>query len=394
MDKILPRNKLTCITFSMLFTLVFTSTYGQEVFKKNLWEEGQRGYSSYRIPSLIVTAEGTLLAFAEGRKEHGDSGDIDLLMRRSFDNGKTWSEPKVIWDDGKNTCGNPTPVIDEETGRIFLFTTWNLGRDSEHEIIQKTSEDTRRPFMMYSDDDGETWSKPIELSDCCKDPSWGWYATGPGVGIQIQQGTYKGRLVIPANHSYDEADSTLFRRYGKYGYGAHVLFSDDHGKTWKMSKPIRPGANESQVVERSDGTLIMNMRSYNEKHSRAVAISEDGGEIWSAITHDPQLAEPVCQASIFRYGEYDGKILFLFSNPATPTERTHMTVRTSFDEGKRWEHARLIFEGPSAYSSSTKLPDGNIGLFYEAGKDHPYQTMQFLSVPPEVLFSKKSLIKQ
>src|SRR5699024_9694794 len=174
----------------------------------------------------------------------------------------TWTSEQVICDEAGNTCGNPTPVVDQQTGRIWLFMTWNKGEDSEGDIIRKESKDTRHPFVIYSDDSGKTWSTPKDLSNCCKNPTWGWYATGPAVGIQIQQGKFKGRLVIPANHSYNEPDSTVFRRYGKYGYGAHVLYSDDHGKTWKMSEPIRPGVNESQVVELSDGRLMMNMRSY------------------------------------------------------------------------------------------------------------------------------------
>src|SRR5699024_6413617 len=205
------------LSVGMLLTAGSTCTYGQQVFTKNLWEEGKGEYDSYRIPSIIVTENGTLLAFAEGRKEPGDAGNIDLLLRRSFDNGKTWTEPQVVWDDGSNTCGNPTPVVDRKTGRIWLFATWNLGEDSEQEIIQQTSKNTRRPYVMYSDDDGKTWSEPRELTDCCKEPSWGWYATGPGIGIQLKHGQYKGRLVIPANHSYNEPDSDVYQRYGSYG---------------------------------------------------------------------------------------------------------------------------------------------------------------------------------
>src|SRR5699024_5716421 len=164
---------------SIVIMMICNSTYGQQALQRILWEKGKGEYESYRIPSIIVTTNGTILAFAEGRKKPGDAGDIDLLLRRSFDNGKTWTDPQVVWDDGDNTCGNPNPVVDQETGRIFLFSTWNLGRDTEKEIITKTSDDTRRPYVMYSDDDGEIWSEPRNLTDCCKESSWGWYATGP-----------------------------------------------------------------------------------------------------------------------------------------------------------------------------------------------------------------------
>lgn len=377
----------------MILTIVCTCTYGQKITLQNLWEEGKGDYGNYRIPALTVTSDGTLLAFAEGRKERGDAGDIDLLLKRSFDNGQTWTEEQVVWDDEGNTCGNPNPVVDRETGRIWLFSTWNLGKDSEHEIIQKTSEDTRRPYVLYSDDNGKTWSEPRDLTDCCKESSWGWYATGPGVGIQLEHGEHRGRLVIPANHSYDESDSNVYRRFGDYGYGAHVLISDDHGETWRKSEAIRPGTNESQIIELSDGTLIMNMRSYNGKYSRAIATSTDGGGTWSNISHDYQLVESKVQASIINYGEYQGKEMILFANPAVPVGRTHMTVRASFDGAQSWKVAKLVHEGPSAYSSLARLPDGNIGLFFEAGEDNPYQTMKFVSFPPELLFSEEEILQ-
>lgn len=386
------KNTITLSIIFLLLLVCFSSrAEGQDIHKTNLWEEGEGDYASYRIPSLIVTKNNTLLAFAEGRKEHGDAGDIDLLMRRSFDNGKTWTEEQIIWDDGENTCGNPTPVVDEETGRIWLFMTWNRGEDTEPEIIQKESNEPRRPYVTYSDDDGQTWSEPKDLSTCCKDPGWGWYATGPGIGIQIENSEYKGRLIIPANHSYDESNSDNYQRFGNYGYGAHVLISDDHGETWRMSEPIRPGTNESQVVELSDGTLMMNMRSYNNEYSRAIAISTDGGETWSDIEHDHQLVESKVQASIFRYGEYEDEQMILFSNPAVPIGRTHMTIKTSFDEAETWSNSKLIYSGHSAYSSLAKLPNGNIGLFFEAGDNKRYERMTFASIPPEEIFNKGTI---
>jgi sialidase-1 len=372
----------TLTSICLLFTVLPAA--GQKVNTTVLWEKGTGDYNNYRIPSLIVTQKGTVLAFCEGR-EAGDTGDIDLLMKRSSDNGKTWSEEQIVWDDEQNTCGNPCPVVDEETGRIYLFMTWNLGTDHETDIIHKKSEDTRRPFVCYSDDDGRSWSKPEDLSARCKDPEWGWYATGPGVGIQIKKGPYKGRLVIPANHSYDDPEGEM--RGGPYGYGAHVLVSDDHGKTWRKSESIRPGCNESQVVELSDGSLVMNMRSYNGRYARAVAVSTDGGDSWSEIDHDLQLVESKCQASIINYGRFKGKELLLFSNPAVPVGRTHMTVNASLDDGRTWSTAKLISPHQSAYSSLTRLPNGRIGLFFESGMKKNYERMTFLSFSPKLLFS-------
>jgi sialidase-1 len=356
-----------------------------------LWEKGVGKYNNYRIPSVIITTKGTVLAICEGR-EAGDSGNIDLLLKRSNDNGKTWSGETVIWDDKQNTCGNPCPVVDEETGRIWLFATWNSGEDDETEIINRKSKFPRVPYLCYSDDDGKTWSEPVDMSETCRDTTWGWYATGPGVGIQIKNGKYKGRLVIPANHSYNDPNGSI--RNGPYGYGAHVIFSDDRGKTWSISGSINPGCNESQVVELTDGRLLMNMRSYNNKYSRAVSISDDGGETWSPIVHDPQLVESKCQASILSYGVHEGRELFMFSNPAVPFGRNHISIKTSFDNCDTWSNNKLIYSEPAAYSCLTKLPNGNIGLFFEAGKRNPYDKMVFVSLPVDELFTPGTLLSK
>lgn len=359
----------------------------QKSASSNVWEDGRGNYKGYRIPSIVVSSKGTVLAFAEGRNDGGDSGDIDLVLKRSPDNGKTWGEEILVWNDALNTCGNPCPVVDEETGRIWLWMTWNDGNDDETEIIHKTSALSRLPYLCYSDDDGLSWSEPINMSATCKDPLWGWYATGPGFGIQLKNKKFKGRMVIPANHSYDDPEGKV--RKGPYSYGAHVLISDDHGKSWRMSGPIKPGCNESQVTELTDGTLLMNMRSYNGKSCRAISLSADGGETWGPIEHDYQLAESVCQASILNYESYKGKQVHIFSNPAVTNGRTHMTIKYSNNDCKDWQGSNLIDTRPSAYSCLVKLPNGNIGLFYETGDINAYETMRFVSIRPGDLIKKR-----
>src|SRR5690554_6596658 len=316
------------------------------------------GYHTYRIPSIIVTPEGTVLAFAEGRKDNGsDTGDIDLLLKRSLDGGKTWEEQQVIWDDGSHVCGNPTPVVDEKTGTIWLLMTWNRGDDHEGDIILKTSKDTRRVYVTSSTDEGKTWAEPKDITATTKDPSWGWYATGPGIGIQIKHGPHRGRLVIPSDHSYDDPEGEL--RGGPHEYGSHSIYSDDHGQTWKLGGTIRPKANECQVVELADGkgTLLMNMRSYFDRNLRTHAWSSDGGETWTAPQDAEDLLEPVCQASLIRHSWPDGeqRSTVLFANPAS-TKRENMTVKLSEDEGQSWLVSKMLYEGPSAYSSLTVLP--------------------------------------
>ncbi|MGI6572272.1 MAG: sialidase family protein [Fermentimonas sp.] len=354
-----------------------------------LWEQGIGEYNNYRIPSLIVTKKGTILAFCEGR-EAGDTGDIDLLVKRSEDNGLTWGEEQIVWDDGNNTCGNPCPVLDEITGRIWLFLTWNNGKDSENAIINKVSLSPRFPYVCYSDDDGKTWSEPENLDESCRDSSWGWYATGPGVGIQLKNGIFKGRIVIPANHSYDDPEGNL--RGGPYAYGAHVIYSDDHGKSWHKSESIKPGCNESQVTELSDGILLMNMRSYNKQNARAISYSKDGGQTWSKIEHDYQLVESICQAALLNFGKINEQQVHLFLNPAVPHGRNHMTLKVSLNDCQTWGNSKLVYSGPSAYSCIAKLANGKVGLFFEAGEKKPYEKMIFVSFEEEEIFTPGSFL--
>jgi sialidase-1 len=342
----------------------------------NVFVSGTGGYHTYRIPSLIVSKKGTLLAFCEGRKKgRGDSGNIDLLLKRSEDAGKTWSKQYVVWDDSGNTCGNPCPVVDQQTGTIWLLMTWNRGDDREGAIKKNTSRDTRRVWVNRSDDDGATWSKPVEITHTAKRPEWRWYATGPGVGIQLRKGPRKGRMVIPCDHSLVSPDDPD-------GYNSHVIFSDDHGKTWRIGGVIHPKVNECQVVELANGTLMINMRNYNRsKTTRAISTSNDDGITFSKVTHDPILVEPICQASFLRYTlrpEHDRNRL-LFSNPAHPERgnRRDMTVRISYDEGKTWPVSKVLHAGPSAYSCLTVLPDDDIACLYEAGDKHPYEKIVF-----------------
>lgn len=345
----------------------------------NVYVAGAGGYHTFRIPSLLVSAQGTLLAFAEGRKAgRGDAGDIDLVLRRSHDQGRTWDPVRVVWDDGPNTCGNPCPVVDRATGRIWLLLTWNRGDDPEPDIIAQRSRDTRRVFVSKSDDDGLTWSPPAEITPAVKRTNWTWYATGPGAGIQIQHGPHAGRMVIPCDHI--EA--------GTGRYFSHVIFSDNHGADWQLggSSP-RDQVNECEVVEIENGGLLLNMRNYDPaKKNRQQAVSSDGGRHWTAQRHVPELIEPICQGSIRRFTwPANGRPgVILFSNPAS-TRREKLTLRASFDDGQTWPVAKLIDPRPAAYSCLAALPDGSVGLLYEAGDAHPYETIRFSRFPLDSL---------
>lgn len=358
---------------AILLCTIFTGTLhaapaSDGLEQTDVWVSGTDDYHTYRIPAIVTSTKGTVLAFCEGRKtSRSDTGKIDLLLKRSTDGGRTWSAQQVIWSDGENVCGNPAPVVDQITGDIWLLTTWNLGSDHERDIMAGTSKDTRRVFATRSSDDGRSWSKPVEITDAVKKPHWRWYATGPVNGIQLTRGPHKGRLVIPANHS-DHSDPD------KHPYRAHVIYSDDHGKTWKLGGIEEDMTNESTIVELSDGALLHNMRSYHKKNQRAVATSRDGGLTWSPVKLDETLVEPVCQASILRYTwpARGDKSRILFSNPAS-TRREKMTVRLSADEGATWPVSRMLHTGPAAYSCLVVLPGKTIGCLYEAGEKGPYE---------------------
>ncbi len=347
----------------------------EEVSNQAVFIRGTKEYHTYRIPALAVTTRGTVLAFCEGRKNsRSDSGRIELLVKRSEDAGRNWGPQQIVWADGGNTCGNPSPVVDRDTGTIWLLMTWNRGDDHEKDINARTSRDTRRIFVTHSTDDGKTWSPPREITVDVKRTNWTWYATGPGHGIQIEQGPHKGRLVIPCDHEDFETRKSY----------SHIIYSDDGGKNWKLGgRTPEPGGNECEVVELAGGKLMLNMRTTDSsKKTRLIAVSDDGGLTWRDVHHDATLIEPRCQGAIERYrlpGQPEPNII-LFSNPANQHERVNVTVRASFDEGQTWPVSLLLHDGPSAYSDLAVLANGQIGSLFEAGSTNAYESIVFTSI--------------
>ncbi len=338
--------------------------------KSIIWGSGEQGYHTYRIPALAVTNTGAILSICEGRRDgQGDTGKIDLLVKRSTDGGVTWSDQALIWADGGNVCGNPAPIVDHETGVVWLLCTWNLGSDHERDIIAGTSQDTRRVFVLCSEDDGLTWSEPREITDEVKLPDWTWYATGPGAGIQLRRGPRAGRLLMACDHIEKESRD----------YYSHVIMSDDHGMTWRRGgNSPRPGVNECQLVELIDGRLLLNMRNESRNiRQRQEAFSDDGGETWRDQFVRPDLFEPICQASFHRGPSTpEGDPTLLFANPANPDSRSMLTLRGSTDEGKTWPHACELQAGPAAYSDLAVRSNGQIMCAYEAGEDNPYERIE------------------
>lgn len=317
---------------------------------------GQSPRHTYRIPTLAVTEQGSILAFAERRVNgKGDSGDIDTVVKRSTDGGSTWSDEITVADMGTDTIGNACPIVDPESGAITVIMTWN--RLPEKKVVPGFGEDSRRVYLTRSIDDGRTWSKPEDISRQVKLESWGWFASGPGSGIVKERGQQKGRFVLGVNHKQAE------------GYFAHVIYSDDRGKTWKSSKAYAaPHTNECEVAELEDGSLMLNMRNHGSpKKERAVAISKDGGETWGETTWDPQLPEPQCMGTLKRQSwAANGKPgLLFFVNPASQESRKDLVLRGSYDDGKTWTEKVLVRLGDAAYSHLAMMPDGRYVLAYE-----------------------------
>lgn len=321
-----------------------------------IYNQGTDGFELYRIPAIVKSKSNTLLAFAEARKarSNGDSGDIDIVVKRSSDNGKTWSKQITIWNDGQNTCGNPVPIVDDR-GRIHLLMTWNFQTDKWGAITNGTGEDSRRPYYTYSDDDGITWAQPVEITSSVKKEKWDWYATGPCHGIQIQKGIHKGRLVAPNYFTTRES--------GKVTSYSHIIYSDDYGKTWKPGEPTPVGGvGECSVAEIGEGTLMLNMRA-DEGFYRKSCTSIDGGLTWSSPQISIDQIDCKCQGSILSIGG----AVFL-SNAASATERINMTIKKSTDNGKNWKGQYTVYEGNSGYSDIVELSDSQIAIIYEGGE--------------------------
>ena len=337
----------------------------------DVFRSGAEGYASIRIPAVLVTKTGTVLAFAEGRRRPADQAENDIVMKRSTDGGKNWSSLRVLHDDGAHSLNNPTVVQEQVSGRIFVWyqrIPSHLKERSQSTATGLEGPDIYRNLILTSDDDGATWSTPQDMTATTKRPERATtIASGPGIGIQLTRGQHRGRLIIPFNE-------------GPYGvWQNYAVFSDDAGKTWRFGADV-PGAlipdgkgghrsriNEAQVAELSDGSVRLDSRQFAGATVRKTAVSRDGGATWSPAVELPEVTDPSCMAGLLRYSFDDaaGRGRLLHTGPDS-TKRERGTVWLSLDDGATWPVKRVLWPGAFAYSVPTRLADGTVGVLFEA----------------------------
>jgi len=353
--------------------------------KQDLFTVGEDpAYQLYHIPGIVVTAKGTVLAWCEARKRAAgvsDWDDIRILLRRSTDEGKTWSPPQSIANVEGPKQKNPFAMrMKNVDPNDVTYNNPVLIADKDGTVHMLFCLEYERVFYQRSDDDGVSWSKSSEITSAFeafkKDYDWKVLATGPNHSIQLRT----GRLVVPVWLSTGT------------GGNAHrpsvtaTIFSDDQGKTWKAGDIAVPctedwiNPNETVAIELNDGRVMLNVRSESKAHRRLVTISPDGATNWSTPKFDEALLEPICMGGIVRY-DHDGQSLILFSNPhnldkekgkAEPgknRDRKNVSVKISRDEGLTWQVNKLIEDGPSMYSDLAVTQSGTILCFYGRAGD-------------------------
>lgn len=340
-------------------------------------------YKSTRIPALVCTRQGSLLAFCEGRiGSASDWADMNLILRRSTDKGNSW-EPIIIIDSMKGgPVGNPTPIVDEN-GTIHL-------------LYQR---DYAAGFYTFSKDDGRTWSKPVNITSTYNAfrPEYNWkvLAPGPGHGIQLKN----GRL-LSAVWLANSARVTPRRSHSPSCVA--TIYSDDHGKTWKRGAIIADSSvqisnpNESMPVQLSDGSVLMSIRNPSRQQRRAFSKSATGISDWTEVQFAGALFDPTCMAPIIALPQLkpEGKAALLFVNPDSRNiekhPRSNLSAKLSFDEGASWSLNKVINAGPSGYSDLAADQKGTVYCLYEsAAKDRDFNYRLVLKKLPAKWFQKK-----
>ena len=340
--------------------------------KTNLFEEEKDGFCSYRIPGIIVTAKGSVLAYCEARKySSADRGEIEIHLRRSIDGGRTWSPPKQVAHLGLRLPRNPHMPEDKkkkDMGGPNEQTVNNpvaiADRDGTVHLLYCV--EYMRCFHIRSDDDGVSWSTPVEITSAFDqfrpELDWQVIATGPGHAIQLKS----GRLVAPFW-------MTTYEKQAKLRHAVGVIYSDNGGRTWQRGDIAIRNGGEPNIAELADGRVLVTARNSDPRNRRMAAFSPDGVTGWLQPEFIEDLLEPGCMAGLVSHpGTAEKRKPFLlFSNPDTTKhdhkDRVNVTIKLSEDGGRTWPVSKLLQSGPSAYSDLAVLPDGTILCFYESG---------------------------
>lgn len=385
------------IKIIFIFQFLFFFSFALFAQKTIVYTSGTEGYKSFRIPAIIALKEDGLLAFAEGRVNNaGDFGDVNIVLKKSKDKGKTWSSLATIVDYNKLQAGNPAPVVDMTdpqypNGRIFLF--YNTGNNHEGEVRKGIG--LREVWYITSTDGGDTWSPAVNITLQVHRPyqtivnpayhfkeAWRSYANTPGHAIQFKEGPHKGRIYVIGNHSvgWPKNDNT--------DYDVHGFYSDDHGASFLLSNNLNlPGSNEATAVELAGGKLMVNAR--NQKgvpRQRIIALSSDAGVNWDTSYYDTQLPDPVCQGSLLAVQLKSKNSALVFCNNRDTQKRDNLTLQISFDQGYTWVKQMLLAKNNTpdnytgdytGYADLVDLKNNKVGVLYELDN---YQKIVFESV--------------
>ena len=362
---------------SLLVLVPLVAMAGPPLEHVDVYTSGDDGYQMYRIPAIEAAPDGSLLAFAEARKYGGsDPGmgkqDIDLVFKRSTDNGRTWSPMKIIEDPGELwSAANPATVVDRQNGRVWLL--YLRSKPERSTGTSRPGTDDMQTLARHSDDNGLTWSDPLDLTKVARDysdPTWQASVIGPGGAIQ----TRTGRLVAPV--------------WKVKPYAVFTVFSDDHGQTWQRGSlvPGNQGGNEDQIVELADGRLLLDIRQNSGPH-RLLATSSDAGQTWSEPRPGVAVTPVACaieRLTLLSAGDDRNRIVW--TGPKGPG-RKNLVARLSYDEGQTFTNERLIAAEPAAYSDLTVLKNKTVGVLWERGN---YRFITFTTLTLEFLEPKDS----
>lgn len=364
----------------MLFAVLASAiAFSQEV---TVFKSGTGGYASYRIPAIVKNKSGELIAFAEGRVNNAsDFGNVDIVYKISKDNGKTWGKLQIAVDNGKLQAGNSAPVVDlldlqHPKGWLFLF--YNTGDGHEGEV--RKGKGLRELFYITSTDGAASWSAPVNITLQAHRPKqplinprynfkedWRTYANTPGHGFQFFTGPNKGRIYIAANHNAGDPQP------GNKDWNAHGYYSDDHGKTFKLSESVPfQGTNESSAAQIGENSVYMSSRNQQlTPKQRIISISNDGGQGWASSAPDPNLPDPINEGSVLSWKK-GNQFILAHINAADTNERNNLTLRLSNNGGKTWYSSTSIAKAPegykgdySAYADIVLLNKKEIGVLFE-----------------------------